>query len=716
MKRYKLPALFRMCLVAISCFLFATACEKADDVNTNQLASGDVTLESFGPCPIPRGAELRIIGTNLDRVEAIILPGTGSVNDIKRISNNEIRIIVPQTAEEGPIKLKTGSNEISSITNLTFEETILISKISPLSVKAGDVIKVEGDYLNLIAEIIFAEDVHVPAENFKSQSREAIEVAVPVETQTGKIIVSDGADIIPDASGEFGIPIWVYSEDELTVTLPSVTSFSPETIRAGSILTITGKDFDLVESIQFGGDKAAESFTVNEDKTSITVTVPMDAQDGTVVLTAFSGVEVAGGKPLIMVVPTISAIAPNPVKNGAVLTVTGKDLDLISQVMFGGEKEGTIAEGGTATEIKVNIPEDAVSGAVTFTTLAGKTVTSAVLNFVLPVITDINPTTILAGASITITGSNLDLVKKIIFGGNTEGIIASQTETSIEVQSLSNSLSDIIVLVTSNGTEVKSTQEITINSDLPIISSMPGQVKPGAKMTIEGTKLNLVESITFEDNAKAIKYGIRSETIIEVYVPDHAKKGRVTLTLNTFDGKTVISSEFKVVGTDPIVDPSLVIDDFENHNGHDATWDNWGGNIDYNTDEENNHYIQLHSGISGWAWLYGCNHQSSRGNFPSIANPDDYVLKLDLRVTGNYESGVMFAFSFGGWSGTTSLLSAQDNYTTNGEWMTVTIPMSSIWTAGAINGASGDWGMSLNGGTIPVGVEISIDNVRFEQQ
>jgi len=716
MKKYRLATLFKTCLIIVSCFALITACEKEDKVNTDQMGGGDVVLRSFGPCPIQRGAELRIIGVNMDKVESVTLQGCGAVTDIKRISSTEIRIMIPQDAEPGTISLKAGSKQITSVTSLTFNEPIIIGSITPLTIKSGSTLKIEGDYLNLIEEIIFTDDVHVLKADFVSQSRESIEVIVPKEAQTGKIIVSNGADIVPNESGEFGIPIWVYSDEDLIVVLPQITKISPNPIKTGNLLTIEGTDFDLADSLVFEGNVGTRNF-VSKTATKIEVNVPANANDGTIKLIAFSGVSVSSLETLTLVAPTISSIAPNPVKNGAVLTVKGTDLDLISTVVFGGDKEGTIADGRTATEIKVTVPKDAVAGNVAFNTLAGQSVQSSELTFVNPVISGITPTTITAGSSITITGTDLDLVDKVIFGGNTEGNILSQSGTSIEVESLPNSLTGIITLVTTNGTEIKSAQEITINSDLPVITSVSNQAKPGTKMTIVGTKLNLVESVIFPDNVKATQYGTRSETLIEVYVPDNAKKGKVTLTLITFDGKEVISPEFTIAGTDPIVDPSLVIEDFENHNGHDATWDNWGGSFDYLTADDGNQYIQVHSGISGWAWIYGCNHQANRGNFPSLADPNNYVLKLDMRVTGSYGAGVMFSFSFSGtWGQTNSLLTAQDNYTTNGDWITVTIPMTDLWDGSAIDGASGDWGMALNSGTIPAGVEISIDNVRFEKK
>jgi hypothetical protein len=68
-----------------------------------------------------------------------------------------------------------------------------------------------------------------------------------------------------------------------------------------------------------------------------------------------------------MVIPTV-AVTPVTLKNGQDITVTGTNLDLIYQVIFGGNKQGTIKAGGTATQILVTVPDDAVDGVVTFVT------------------------------------------------------------------------------------------------------------------------------------------------------------------------------------------------------------------------------------------------------------------------------------------------------------------------------------------------------------
>ena len=66
---------------------------------------------------------------------------------------------------------------------------------APAEVKPGSELTITGEYLNLIKEVIFADEVTVPADEFVSQSRQEIKVIVPDSAQTGKFILSDGAEI-----------------------------------------------------------------------------------------------------------------------------------------------------------------------------------------------------------------------------------------------------------------------------------------------------------------------------------------------------------------------------------------------------------------------------------------------------------------------------------------------------------------------------------------
>ena len=129
-----------------------TACDSDDD---NKGGGSAIVLHTFGPSPALRGGELRFIGKNLDKVKSITIPGTADISDISIVDAREIRINIPQDSEPGIIMLNTATGTIETKTTLTFSEPISIDKVSPLIVKAGEKLTIEGEYLNFIEDVIF---------------------------------------------------------------------------------------------------------------------------------------------------------------------------------------------------------------------------------------------------------------------------------------------------------------------------------------------------------------------------------------------------------------------------------------------------------------------------------------------------------------------------------------------------------------------------------
>ena len=217
-KIFNVLALSAMCLTLLS------GC-KDELVSTDQYAKEGVALNVYGPQPVMRGGELRFLGSNLDQVTEVIIPGVAPITDIKVVQAgipSEIRVTVPKDGPEpGLVTLKTaGGKEIVTKTELSFTEPILIESFSPASVKPGDVLTIKGDYLNLTHEVIFAEDVKVSEKNFRKHTRYEIEVAVPVEARTGAIGVGDIDELSADDPDVMANVI--YSEEELVVAQPEV--------------------------------------------------------------------------------------------------------------------------------------------------------------------------------------------------------------------------------------------------------------------------------------------------------------------------------------------------------------------------------------------------------------------------------------------------------------------------------------------------------------
>lgn len=373
-KIYKFSAWWMACLVLLSSLTF-TACE-TNDVDTNQYRGG-ISLNVFGPSPVLRGGELRFLGCGMDQVASVLIPGCDAITDIQLISAEEIRVIVPQTALPGYVTLMLRNGEsIVTKTQLTYSEPVSIESFSPESVRPGDVLTIKGEYLNLMHQVIFAENVIVSDEviaeeetteatsKFLKHTRNEIQVRVPEEARSGKIILSDGAEI----------PNRLYSEVELQVVLPSVAEVADyNNIKPGAAMTVTGENFDLVKEVRMeNGEKVEFEFSA-ENKT-LQFTLPANAVSGFIYVVPASGVRIPVAS-IELAKPGNFSCATSDVAAGGQITIQGENLDLVSAVIFTGEVEGEIIS-QSPEQLIVSVPALAQSGSVTFKMANGEQVSA----------------------------------------------------------------------------------------------------------------------------------------------------------------------------------------------------------------------------------------------------------------------------------------------------------------------------------------------------
>ena len=382
-KIYKFSAWWMACLVLLSSLTF-TACE-TNDVDTNQYKGG-ISLNVFGPSPVLRGGELRFLGCGLDQVASVLIPGCDAITDIQLISAEEIRVIVPQTALPGYVTLMLRNGEsIVTKTQLTYSEPVSIESFSPESVRPGDVLTIKGEYLNLMHQVIFAENVIVSDEviaeeeateatsKFLKHTRNEIQVRVPEEAQSGKIILSDGAEI----------PNRLYSEVELQVVLPSVAEVADyNNIKPGAITTVTGENFDLVKEVRMENGEAMP-FTYSAEQKALTFTIPRGAVNGPIYVVPASGVLVQVAE-IKMATPEDVKAQETEITAGKELTLTGKNMDMIAAVLFPGVEKAVEPTSLSETEVKVVVPGEAQSGMIQLVLTSGETISSLELTVTAP--------------------------------------------------------------------------------------------------------------------------------------------------------------------------------------------------------------------------------------------------------------------------------------------------------------------------------------------
>ena len=511
-KLHNIAASVLACLLLGSGFAL-TSCDD-DDLSTNQYIGG-INLNVFGPSPVARGGELRFLGSGMNQITSITLPGAGDITDIQVISPEEIRIIVPQTAEPGYIVLHHAKGDITTKTLLSFTEPISIESVSPLSAKAGDEITIKGDYLNLIHEVIFTDEVVVPEEDFISHSRYEIKLPVPAEAQSGKIIVSDAKEM----------PNYIYSDDELTVTLPSVEKTLDLTkAKPGDEIRVKGKDLDLVTKVIMPNEDEVE-FSVSEAGDEITFVLPANVTDGTICMLPASGVKVAIATIGVALPEDVVAEPASDIWAGDVIRLKGVNMELVTDVVFPNVGEAVKPESKSASELTVKVPEGAQSGNLVLNTGSGATVEVAV-STLKPEAVGFEPSPAALAGPMTVKGRNLQHVTAITFAGTTTVDIknATATEFTLTVPATLASGTNAVQLTLSNGEIVE-----VGNAELSAPECAYATVLPE-----EGTEINagetMVISIANADkltgvkvNGNPVQYILNGDRLI-IQIPESAGK------------------------------------------------------------------------------------------------------------------------------------------------------------------------------------------------
>ena len=624
-----------MSFVLLSCLMAVglTACSD-DDLSTNQYQQG-VHLNVFGPSPVMRGGSVHFYGSNLDQVKQVIIPGMDPVTNyevVKAGIPSEIVVILDkEKPQPGKITLITNTDEkIETLTDLTFIEGIEYAsdtQFSPSVVQPDAVLTINGEYLNLVKEVIFADNVVVNAEDFVSQSRYKIEVTVPQEARTGKVILSDGAEI----------PNWIYSDEILQVTTPVVEKVTTprgeaaqqETVacKLGETVTVSGQFFNLVAGVTIGDAETSyitveeDQLTVSEDGKTLSFTLPAEAPDGDIDLICRSGVAIPVAI-LETIAPTECTATPNPAKNGQPLSISGKDLDVVASIEMPNVSEAIEFNYNDGKIVIPAVPASAQEGNLVLRMVNGKGV-EVPFTLVKPTVTAYNPNPVSAGGALTIQGKDLDLVASVTFG---EGSDAAEVTVADDGNSMTltvpmNAESGAPTLNLINGATVEA-PAITVNeATFCYVKELPGEdveVKAGSAVTLvvaNGDKLTGVEV-----NGSAVQYVLTEGNKLIIGLPETCGAG-TKIRLISSNGEITYT-----IDVTPNTEVNTVI---------------WTGAVDLN----------------GWGinWQFGDGTQSAGEDalaFTKIALAEGDVIHLYATA---YNDWWQIQFFNGHWEGQTSI-------------------------------------------------------------
>ena len=529
-------------LLALCSLIGVISCTR-EEISTDQFSDDAVVFGAFAPNPVVRGAELRIMGSNLDRVVEVQIPGSEPISDIEVVSTgrvSEIRVVVPAAGAEdasvtGPVVIVDDSGKTyKSTTDITFTEGIAFDSFSPASAMPGDEVTVKGDYLYNVQQIVLGGNVYVTGDQITAKSRRELKFIVPSDAVTGVITISD----VDENNNPDGlIPNNVPSKEELVIGEPTVKEADRGVLKSGANITVSGEYLNMIQSVNFGGVNA--EFTVAEDGKSLVAVLPATAVEGDLVAVSYAGVAHNAGAYETLLPSELKVAAESRYKAGLNAFITGKDLDLVTSVKVSGVDASFAV---TAEKITVTVPAESADGDVVVGLANGKTVTVGSVEVVKPVIDQASvPAEAVAGKDLTIKGTDLDLVTKVIIKDNlseVECAIVSAAEGELVVTV--NEIAATGVLVATSAAKYETvTNEIKINYDGVLnINIETLSASLGSEFRMTGTGFVNIANITIDD-VQVTEYTTRNENEIAFKVPEDLGPGVYRLVISLVTGETV---------------------------------------------------------------------------------------------------------------------------------------------------------------------------------
>jgi uncharacterized protein YecT (DUF1311 family) len=286
-------------------------------------------------------------------------------------------------------------------------------------------------------------------------------------------------------------------------------------------------------------------------------------------LTDYRSTELSRTAQIIKARPTVSQVNPPRGTLGTPVTISGRNLNSITQVWFDGISaagQPMLDSGGSLHVVVPTNINDTGSIPIAFSYNQGNGITGKVASSVSfsvvqpqpagPSATSVQPSSGKVGTPVTILGTGLSAVRSVLFGGVSiiAGVLPSDTQLNVVVPPGVPVGGAEITLVTANGS-VDSGLQFTVTSDqgspsqgngITAASVQPSSATPGTPVIITGTGLSAVTSVSF-GGIFAIGAFAPNDSELHVVVPQNAPIGSVGISFSTGHGNIDSGLQFTVL-------------------------------------------------------------------------------------------------------------------------------------------------------------------------
>ena len=381
---------------------------------------------------------------------------------------------------------------------------------------------------------------------------------ISVTTPGGSFILADGFTVKP--------------------ALPSIASISPDSGNRGTTLdvTITGNNFNEVDSLQFGSGISVNSFTViDSGRIDAEISIASDAvigSRGVSVTTPAGSYNLSNGFTVKQALPAIVLVEPDGGRRGETLNVTlsGSNFNGANEVSLGAGilvNSFTVVNSGRI-DASITISSDAVTGKrdVSVTTPGGTHVLTDGFTVIqaLPEINSVEPNQGRQGETLnlTITGSNFNGASAVQFGAgisvNSFDLLSSnQITVNITIVSDAETGARDVSVTTSGGSHTLS-NGFNIKQAMPVITSVsPSSGNRGAALvvTLNGENLGGALSVGFGEGIEVIGItGISPlQLLVSLVINSNAVDGSRDVSVTTPGGSFTLPGGFTIKQELPVI-------------------------------------------------------------------------------------------------------------------------------------------------------------------
>ena len=507
-------------------------------VSTNDFTVPPPTIASFNPPSGVVGSEVTITGSNFTGASNVKFNTTTAPTYTVDIAT-QIRATVPTGATTGKLSVTTIAGVAQSIDDftVTLPPPPSVASFNPTSGIESTTITITGTNFTGASSVKFN---NLAASTFTVNSATQIVANVPTGATTGPISVTH--------TGGTGASV-----DNFTVlpSPPTITSFTPTSGPATTMVTITGTHFTGATVVQFNAMNAA-SFTVMSS-TQIQAQVPIGATSGKISVTTPGGsvesatnFSVSSGLPQVTVIVAEDAYVKSSTPTTSFGTAAALRVRLsTSEILYSYLKFNVTGVTGPVQTAKLRVycSDAGPDGGGVY----------AVSNNFLGTSTPWVQSTLTWNNAPAISGSPLSSVAAVANNKWVEfDVTAAVTSNGTFSFAIKNNNSDAVYYHSKEGTnDPQLVIDIGSGPPSPVVSSFtPTSGLTGIEVTISGNHFTGVSSVKF-NNAEAASYIVDSSTLIRATVPTAATTGKISVTGSA--GSGISAANFTVIPPAPAI-------------------------------------------------------------------------------------------------------------------------------------------------------------------